>query len=115
MNAPTEQDMKILVAGRTRFLGTPLVSQLRAGSNDVSVLTRGRAAPGRINWSPNGTIGSWATAIDGADVVINLAGESIADHRWTETHKARIRYSRISPRGALWPQSIPPRESRRRW
>jgi uncharacterized protein len=87
--------MKIVVAGGTGFLGGPLVSQLRAGGNDVSVLTRGRAAPGQITWSPNGTIGSWATAIDGADVVINLAGESIAGHRWTETHKARIRDSRI--------------------
>lgn len=87
--------MKIVVAGGTGFLGTPLVSQLRAAGNDVSVLTRGRAGPGQITWSPNRTIGTWATAIDGADVVINLAGESIAGHRWTKSHKARIRDSRI--------------------
>lgn len=87
--------MKIVVAGGTGFLGGPLVSQLRAGGNDVSVLTRGRAAPGQITWSPDGTIGSWATAVNGADVVINLAGESIADHRWTTAQKARIRDSRI--------------------
>jgi NAD dependent epimerase/dehydratase family enzyme len=83
--------MKIVVAGGTGFLGTPLVSQLRTGGNDVSVLTCGPAAPGRITWSPDGTVGPWATAIDGADIVINLAGESIAGHRWTETHKTRIR------------------------
>src|SRR5687767_8141787 len=87
--------MKIVVAGGSGFLGTPLVSQLRAGGDDVSVLTRGRGGPGRITWAPNGMIGPWATAIDGADVVINLAGESIAGHRWTESHKARIRDSRI--------------------
>jgi uncharacterized protein len=87
--------MKIVVAGGTGFLGTPLVSQLQASGNDVSVLTRGRAGPGRITWLPNGTTGPWARAIDGADVVINLAGESIAGHRWTETYKTRIRDSRI--------------------
>jgi uncharacterized protein (TIGR01777 family) len=87
--------MKIVVAGGTGFLGTPLVSHLRAGGDDVSVLTRGRAAPGQITWSPDGTAGPWATAIDGADAVINLAGESIAGRRWTAAHKARIRDSRI--------------------
>ena len=87
--------MKIVIAGGTGFLGTPLVSQLRAGGNDVFVLTRGQAGAGLITWSPNGTIGPWAAAIDGADVVINLAGESIAGRRWTEAHKVRIRDSRI--------------------
>lgn len=87
--------MKVVVAGGTGFLGTPLVSQLRAGGTDVSVLTRGPAAPGQITWSPDGTIGPWAAAIDGADAVINLAGESIAGRRWTPAHKARIRDSRI--------------------
>jgi uncharacterized protein (TIGR01777 family) len=87
--------MRVVVAGGTGFLGTPLVSQLRANGNDVSVLTRRSAAPGQITWSPNGTVGPWAKVIDGADVVINLAGESIAEHRWTAAYKARIRDSRI--------------------
>jgi uncharacterized protein (TIGR01777 family) len=87
--------MKVVVAGGTGFLGTPLVSQLRTSGTDVYVLTRGRAAPGRITWSPDGTIGRWAEAIDGADAVINLAGESIAGRRWTPVYKARIRDSRI--------------------
>lgn len=87
--------MKVIVAGGTGFLGTPLVAQLRAAGNDVVVLTRGRAAPGEITWSPDGTVGPWATGIDGADAVINLAGESIAGHRWTTAHKTRIRDSRI--------------------
>lgn len=87
--------MKVVVAGGTGFLGTPLVSQLRAGGNDVSVLIRQRAAPGQITWSPDGTAGPWAKAIDGAEAVINLAGESIAGHRWTTAHKTRIRDSRI--------------------
>jgi hypothetical protein len=87
--------MRVVVAGGTGFLGTPLVSHLRASGDDVSVLTRRSAAPGQITWSPDGTSGPWAQAIDGADAVINLAGESIAGHRWTPAHKARIRDSRI--------------------
>lgn len=87
--------MKVVVAGGTGFLGTPLVSQLRAGGHDVSVLTRRSATPGQITWSPDGTIGPWAKAVDGADAIINLAGESIAGHRWTPAHKARVRDSRI--------------------
>jgi uncharacterized protein (TIGR01777 family) len=87
--------MKVIVTGGTGFLGTPLVVQLRAEGNDVVVLTRGRAAPGQITWLPDGTVGPWAKAIEGADAVINLAGESIAGHRWTTAHKARIRDSRI--------------------
>jgi uncharacterized protein len=87
--------MKVIVTGGTGFLGTPLVVQLRAEGNDVVVLTRGRAAPGQITWLPDGTMGPWAKAIEGADAVINLAGESIAGHRWTTAHKARIRDSRI--------------------
>src|SRR5438128_1271451 len=87
--------MKVVVAGGTGFLGAPLVSQLRTSGHDVSVLTRGRAASGQITWSPDGAIGPWAKAIDGANVVINLAGESIAGHRWTAAYKARIRESRM--------------------
>jgi uncharacterized protein (TIGR01777 family) len=87
--------MKVVVAGGTGFLGTPLVSQLRTKGDEVFVLTRGTAASGQVTWVPNGTVGPWAKVVDGADAVINLAGESIADHRWTSAYKARIRDSRI--------------------
>lgn len=87
--------MKVVVTGGTGFLGTPLVVYLRAAGNDVVVLTRRHAAPGQITWSPDGTVGPLAKAIESADAVINLAGESIAGHRWTTAHKARIRDSRI--------------------
>jgi uncharacterized protein (TIGR01777 family) len=86
--------MRIVVAGGTGFLGTPLVSQLRAGGNEVFVLTRSSATAERVTWVPDGTVGPWAKIIDGADAVVNLAGESIA-RRWTSAQKARIRNSRI--------------------
>ena len=40
-----------------------------------------------------GTIDS--SALAGVDAVVNLAGEGIGDHRWTEAQKRRIRDSRV--------------------
>jgi uncharacterized protein len=96
--------MHIAIAGGRGFLGTPLSLALAAQGHAVVVLTRSGAsgspapAPGRVataHWSPEDPAGAWASAIDLADVVVNLAGESIAGHRWTAEHKARIRDSRI--------------------
>jgi uncharacterized protein (TIGR01777 family) len=87
--------MQIVVAGGTGFLGRPLVRRLEVEGHTVRVLSRRPRAPGEIAWTPDGSAGPWAAAIDGADAVINLAGESIAGGRWTAARKARIRDSRI--------------------
>src|SRR5262245_43981215 len=83
--------MKVVIAGGTGFLGRPLTHALSGEGHDVVVLSRGRgAAPAGarvVSWSPDGRTGSWASTIDGADVVVNLAGESIAARRWTSAHK----------------------------
>jgi hypothetical protein len=44
---------------------------------------------------PDGTAGPWAPSCAGADVVVNLAGESIAAGRWTSARKAQLRGSRL--------------------
>jgi uncharacterized protein (TIGR01777 family) len=87
--------MRVVIAGGTGFLGTPLLRQLRATGHEVFVLTRGTATAERITWVPDGTIGPWAKIIDGSDAVVNLSGESITPRRWTSAQKARIRNSRI--------------------
>ena len=75
--------MKIVLAGASGFLGRPLVGRLSADGHDVVVLTRrpNAAATGHreVAWQPDGTAGRWAEALDGADAVVNLAGESIAE------------------------------------
>ncbi|HEY1913246.1 MAG TPA: TIGR01777 family oxidoreductase [Vicinamibacterales bacterium] len=104
--------MNIVIAGGTGFLGRPLATALVAAGHDVIILTRatGRsgadnphAIPGArsIAWSPDGTVGAWAAAVDGADVVINLAGEGIADRRWTDAHKRRVIDSRLKATRSL--------------
>jgi uncharacterized protein (TIGR01777 family) len=63
----------------------------------------GTGVPGitRVGWRPDGTSGPWAAAIEGADAVVNLAGESVAGGRWTPQRKALLRDTRILPTRSL--------------
>ena len=100
--------MKIVVAGGSGFLGNPLCWTWAEESHEVRVLTvrlrdgetqheSGTGRPGitRVGWQPDGTAGSIQREIDGAQVVINLAGESIASGRWTEARQQSLRDSRL--------------------
>ncbi|MDH5641505.1 MAG: TIGR01777 family oxidoreductase, partial [Nitrospira sp.] len=49
-----------------------------------------------VEWDGR-TMGAWAHCLDGADAVINLAGASIADGRWTDARKQLLTESRILP------------------
>ena len=100
--------MRIVIAGGTGFLGIPLAEGYAEEGHDVRVLTRslqtgqsrhdpGTGVPGvtRVGWQPDGQSGMWASALEGADAVINLAGASIGERRWTPARKALLRDSRI--------------------
>jgi uncharacterized protein (TIGR01777 family) len=98
--------MRIVVSGGSGFLGAPLVSLLARDGHDVVVLTResrGGAGPkvSHVMWTPNGESGAWASAIDGAGAVINLAGEPIAGKRWSAAHKQRLLDSRVKATRSL--------------
>src|SRR5438105_1183853 len=97
--------MKIVIAGGTGFLGQPLADALAREGHAVVQLTRGsqsdRGRDRLVTWTPDGSAGAWAREIDAADVVINLAGESIAGHRWTAAHKQRILDSRVNATRSL--------------
>src|SRR5205807_4987364 len=86
--------MKILVAGATGLVGAALIPALESDGAEITRLVRSSPKANEIEWHPNrGTID--AAALEGFDAVINLAGESIAEGRWTEGKKKRIRESRI--------------------
>jgi uncharacterized protein (TIGR01777 family) len=91
--------MKVVLAGASGFLGKPLVRSLSADGHDVVLLTRSQKRAGQgvraVTWQPDGTAGKWAEAVDGADAVVNLAGESIAEGRWTPARKAALTESRL--------------------
>jgi len=102
--------MRIIIAGGSGFLGRALADALGAAGHHVQILTRQPPSPGgspartheRITWTPDGTAnGPWASACSGADLIVNLAGESIAAGRWTAARKARLRDSRVLPTRSL--------------
>jgi uncharacterized protein (TIGR01777 family) len=90
--------MKIVIAGGTGFLGRALARALSPSHEVVFLSRQGAAGAGTaaiVQWSPDGTAGPWASALNGAHAVVNLAGESIAASRWTAARKQRILDSRI--------------------
>ena len=100
--------MRFVIAGGTGFIGSPIAEVYAEEGHDVRVLTRGlpdgeaRHDPGtgkpgitRVGWRPTGASGPWAHVVDDADAVINLAGESLGDRRWTPQRKALLHDSRI--------------------
>jgi uncharacterized protein (TIGR01777 family) len=86
--------MEVFVTGATGFLGSHLARFLIQRGSRVRRVTRRPSHPGDIGWQPErGEID--ATAFESADVVVHLAGEDIADGRWTSAKKQRIRDSRV--------------------
>ncbi|MEQ1732669.1 MAG: TIGR01777 family oxidoreductase [Bacteroidia bacterium] len=90
----------ILIAGGSGLVGTRLTQLLQAQGHTVTWLTRTANKPNAFNvkcvtWNVNAqTIDP--TALQNIDYVINLAGEGIADKRWTTLRKQAIIQSRIA-------------------
>ena len=96
--------MRIVVAGGTGWLGSALVPLLAADGHQVVVLTRSVRPPApnvRFAAWDGRTLTAWMSEVNGADAVINLAGESVAARRWTELRKRVLVASRIDPTRAL--------------
>jgi uncharacterized protein (TIGR01777 family) len=101
--------MRIVAAGATGFIGAPLCADLVRAGHTIQVLTRNpdrarRGLPGSvevIRWDPPNVGGPWLDAVEGADAVINLSGESIASGRWTAARKAALHTSRVGTTTAV--------------
>lgn len=94
--------MRVLVSGSTGLIGTSLVEALRTAQHTpVRLLRSGR--PDRAEakfWSPES--GKYPEdLLADVDAVVHLAGEPIADRRWSETHKTRILESRTTTTALL--------------
>ncbi|HZD40657.1 MAG TPA: TIGR01777 family oxidoreductase, partial [Terriglobales bacterium] len=96
----------LVITGATGFIGSPLCSRLLEQGHTLTLLTRSapRSAAAQnkrwLHWTP-GASGVWEKSIDGADGIINLAGEPLAASRWTPQQKQKIRMSRIEATNAL--------------
>jgi len=67
--------MRYVIPGGTGQIGTFLARTLRREGHEVVLIGRSVADPA-LRWDAR-TLGPWAEAIDGADVVINLTGRSV--------------------------------------
>lgn len=85
----------IAISGSSGLIGTQLAALLETGGHTVRRMVREDAvAPGEISWDPRS--GQLDPAdLEGVDVVVNLAGKSIAT-RWTAAARREIRSSRVS-------------------
>lgn len=91
--------MKIVIAGGSGFLGRALQEYFAVSSKKVILLNRSPRAANEVAWDGKNQ-GDWSAVIDGADVLINLAGKSV-DCRYTETNKNAIISSRVDSTKAL--------------
>ena len=87
--------MNILIAGGTGLIGTALEKKFSQAGHQVWILSRQKSQRDNyIFWQPAQKIIELDNDLK-IDTVINLAGESIADHRWNKTVKKSIWTSRI--------------------
>lgn len=87
--------MKIVVSGSTGLIGSPLIEALNRRGHETVRLVRRRvsSAERSLLWDPErGTIDR--AGLEGADVVIHLAGENVFG-RWSPAKQKRIRDSRV--------------------
>ncbi|MEW6302942.1 MAG: TIGR01777 family oxidoreductase [Verrucomicrobiota bacterium] len=86
--------MRILISGSSGMVGSTLMAFLQLQGHDVIRLARAATGDGSVFWNPSAAQLESAP-LEGFDAVIHLAGENIADGRWTPEKKARIRDSRV--------------------
>ena len=87
--------MKVVIPGGSGQVGTILARAFQQAHHDVVILSRKPTnAPSKtIEWDGR-SLGKWAAEIDGADVVINLAGRSV-NCRYTPANRRLIMESRV--------------------
>jgi uncharacterized protein (TIGR01777 family) len=84
--------MKIAISGASGLIGTALKQSLLADHHHVLPIVR-KPTPNAIQWDPlQQTIDQ--DALEGVDVIVHLAGESIAGSRWTDAFKEKVYLSR---------------------
>jgi uncharacterized protein (TIGR01777 family) len=93
--------MRVIITGGTGLIGRALSADLASDGHEVIVLSRsperatGLPASVRAERWDARTADGWAHLADGADAIVNLAGENIGAGRWTEERKRRILDSRL--------------------
>jgi len=99
--------MRIIIPGGSGLIGRELVNSLVQKGYETVVLSR---SPERVKGLPEGSYAEkwdgesaegWGHLADGAKAIINLAGASIGDKRWTDERKKLIINSRLQSTQAV--------------
>lgn len=102
--------MRILVSGATGFVGSQLCQALFEKGHDLHVLSRSAQSVGArlsvpvkaFEWGKGDQDGQVPrAALEGVEAVVHLAGEGVADRRWSAHQKHRILASRVITTEAL--------------
>lgn len=92
--------LKIVIPGGSGQVGTILTRAFRADGHQVTVISRKPNPHTSAEFWDGQNIGAWADEIDGADVVINLAGYTV-NCRYGKRNRERIMRSRIDSTRAV--------------
>jgi len=88
---------QILITGATGMVGKKLINALHLNGHSIAVLSR------KATKIPNAKVFTWDVykqtidkeCLNGIDTIIHLAGEGIADKKWTKERKQQIIDSRV--------------------
>jgi uncharacterized protein (TIGR01777 family) len=99
---------RVLITGASGFIGSALARDLAASGYEVVALTRdARASRVRSQESvvlqewDGRTAAGWGHLANGALAIVNLAGDNLAEGRWTRAKKERILSSRMDAGAAV--------------
>lgn len=99
---------KVVIIGATGLIGRQLVKHLDRHGYRLVIVSR-NAHSARMKLGENHSYLTWdgktasalVSSLEGAEAVVNLAGENIAGGRWTKERKRKILASRTETTGAL--------------
>src|SRR5688572_7159316 len=99
--------MRVIITGGTGLIGRTTTNLLATAGHEVVVLSR---KPDRIRELPSGakaqgwdakTGEGWFELVNANTVIVNLAGQNLANWRWTKKHKAKVVESRLAAARAV--------------
>ena len=92
--------MRVVISGSSGLIGTALRRSLEADGHVVIRLVRRQpSAPGELAWDPAAP--PRPRLVDGADVVVNLAGAGLDERRWTARYQDIMLRSRTGAAAAV--------------
>jgi uncharacterized protein len=88
--------VKVVVSGASGLVGWHLLAHLSGQGHDVVAVLRQSPSTGdthSVAWNSDGSLP--ASAVVGADAIVNLAGASIGTKRWTASRRRELVSSRV--------------------